>query len=142
MNEEIKEILDFITTLVKENKESDMPLKTCVMPFETLYKLLDYITNLQKENERLKGEYHTFEAPSKLVEAINMGTIYKSRIEKANILLQNILVVSDWEHKGKFRPVKNTSAQDVYKTIIMLNELFETPYRTNYGLLQGVNKDE
>ena len=127
--------------------------------------LLDYITNLQEENNSLKqmskDTYDTSqeimaELSQEIEEANNSITWwtnrfnavqrdykdYKSRIEKANELLQNILVVRDWEHKGKFRPVKNTSKQDVCKTIVMLNELFETPYRTNYGLLQGVGKDE
>ena len=60
----------------------------------------------------------------------------ESKIDKANELLEEILVVSDWEHEGRFRPVKGTTAQDVYKTIIKLNELLETPRRTNYELLK------
>ena len=60
----------------------------------------------------------------------------QSKIDKANELLEEILVVSDWEHKGRFRPVKGTTAQDVYKTIVKLNELLETPRRINYELLK------
>ena len=58
------------------------------------------------------------------------------RIDKANELLEEILVVSDWEHEGRFRPVKGTTAQDVYKTIVKLNELLETPHRINYNILK------
>ena len=60
----------------------------------------------------------------------------QSKIDKANELLEEILVVSDWEHKGRFRPVKGTTAQDVYKTIVKLNELLETPRKINYELLK------
>ena len=49
MQDEIKEILDFLTKIVKENKESDVSLNSCVVPFETLYKLQDCITNLQEK---------------------------------------------------------------------------------------------
>lgn len=62
--------------------------------------------------------------------------ILQSKIDKANELLEEILVVSDWEHEGRFRPVKGTTAQDVYKTIVKLNELLETPRRINYELLK------
>lgn len=60
----------------------------------------------------------------------------QSKIDKANELLEEILVVSDWEHEGRFRPVKGTTVQDVYKTIVKLNELLETPRRINYELLK------
>lgn len=62
--------------------------------------------------------------------------ILQSKIDKANELLEEILVVSDWEHKGRFRPVKGTTTQDVYKTIVKLNELLETPRKINYELLK------
>ena len=77
-----------------------------------------------------------------LLELYYYITNLQERIDKANQLLENILVVGDWEHEGRYRPVKNTTSQDVYKTIIMLNELLETPYRINYGLLQGKDKGE
>lgn len=60
----------------------------------------------------------------------------QSKIDKANEILEEILVVRDWEHEGRFRPVKGTTAQDVYKTIIKLNELLETPRKINYELLK------
>lgn len=60
----------------------------------------------------------------------------QSKIDKANELLEEILVVNDWKHKGRFRPVKGTTAQDVYKTIVKLNELLETPRKINYELLK------
>lgn len=60
----------------------------------------------------------------------------QSKIDKANELLEEILVVSDYEHEGRFRPVKGTTTQDVYKTIVKLNELLETPRRINYELLK------
>jgi hypothetical protein len=60
----------------------------------------------------------------------------QSKIDKANEILEEILVVKDWEHEGRFRPVKGTTAQDVYKTIVKLNELLETPRRINYELLK------
>ncbi len=55
MTEEIKKIINWLNQIIKENKESDVSLNSCVVPFETLYKLQDYITNLQKENEKLKS---------------------------------------------------------------------------------------
>ena len=64
----------------------------------------------------------------------------EEKINKANELLESILVVSDWEHEGRFRPVKNTIKQDVYKVICQLNELLKTPDRANYNLL-GDNND-
>ena len=64
-------------------------------------------------------------------------------INEANKILSNILVVSDWEHKGKYRPVKNTTSQEVYKSVCMLYGILKTPYRSDYGSLQelkGSNK--
>ena len=66
----------------------------------------------------------------------------QSKIDEANELLQNILVVNDWEHKGRYRPVKNTSAQDVYKTICKLYAILETPYRSDYGALKEEKIEE
>ena len=60
----------------------------------------------------------------------------QSKIDKANEILEEILVVNDWEHEGRFRPVKGTTTQDVYKTIVKLNELLETSRRINYELLK------
>ena len=59
-------------------------------------------------------------------------------IDKANELLSNIVVV---KNDGTYRPVKNTTSQEVYKTICMLNELLKTPNRANYNLLQGSDKE-
>lgn len=58
MKDEIKEILNWLNQIIKENKESDVSLNSCVVPFETLYKLQDYITNLQEENKRIKGNWN------------------------------------------------------------------------------------
>lgn len=69
----------------------------------------------------------------KSIETINN---LQSKIDKANEILEEILVVRDWGHEGRFRPVKGTTAQDVYKTIIKLNELLETPRKINYELLK------
>lgn len=84
-------------------------------------------------------------AKTPLVDILTGYTRYRilqSKIDKANELLQGILVVRDWEHKGRFRPVKNTTAQDVYKTIVKLNELLETPRRINYEILKEVENVE
>ena len=51
MKVEIKEILDILNRMAKENKESDNPLQATVILFEILYKVLDYITNLQDKVE-------------------------------------------------------------------------------------------
>ena len=78
-------------------------------------------------------------AKTPLVDILTGYTRYRIlqfKIDKANEILEEILIVSDWEHEGKFRPVKGTTAQDVYKTIVMLNELLETPHRRNYDILK------
>ncbi len=90
----------------------------------------DEIDMIEKIIE-IDGKYQT-----SLIEALSKAY---SKINKANYLLQKILIVSDCEHKGNFRPVKNTKKQDVYKTICMLNELLETPHRINYELLGEKN---
>lgn len=54
MNEEIKEILNILNQMAKENKESDNPLQATVILFEILYKVLDYITNLQERIDYLE----------------------------------------------------------------------------------------
>jgi len=130
--------------------------------------VLDYITNLKQENERLKEELlskpdneitlTTKEGQELTIiqskridmqETLNKSleemykklNDYKSRIDKANEVLESILVISDWEHKGRYRPVKNTTAQDVYKTICKLYGILETPYRSDYGALTGGDEE-
>ena len=85
---------------------------------------VETITISKNDYDRLYGQL-TYE-----------NIILQSKIDKANEILEEILVVSDWEHEGRFRPVKGTTVQDVYKTIIKLNELLETPRRINYELLK------
>ena len=70
MNEEIKEILDILNRMAKENKESDNPLQATVILFEILYKVLEHITNLQEENERLKLviENHSIIIPKNILQ--------------------------------------------------------------------------
>lgn len=91
-----------------------------------------------KELEELStGDWVPYEySPEEAKLILNHINNLQSQIDKANELLEEILVVSDWEHEGRFRPVKGTTAQDVYKTIVKLNELLETPRRTNYELLK------
>ena len=159
MNNEIKEILD------KLNNHIDHIQFANLTNYE-IRALLDYITNLQEELEEEKRiEQESLKTIQDLQEEIQKRDAYikyleerttiqgkvfygdareelQEKINKANEILEQILVVSDWEHKGRYRPVKNTTSQDVYKTIVMLNELLETPHRTNYKLLQGEDKDE
>ena len=56
MNNETKELLKWLNQIIKENKESDVSLNSCVITFETLDKLTNYITNLQEENKKLERE--------------------------------------------------------------------------------------
>lgn len=79
MNNEIKEILNWLNQIIKENKESDVSLNGCVVPFETLYKLQDYITNLEQKIKHYE-ETTTF---GDYVKEVNLLVDYKSRIEKA-----------------------------------------------------------
>lgn len=62
-------------------------------------------------------------------------------INNANKVLQNILVINNSEHKGKYRPIKNTSKNDVYKSVCMLYGILGTPYRCDYGFLQELKGD-
>ena len=62
MTEEIKEILNILNTMAKENKESDNPLQATVILFEILYRVLDYITNLQQEINKLTAESTEWES--------------------------------------------------------------------------------
>lgn len=57
-------------------------------------------------------------------------------IETANKILSNILVINNKEHEGKYRPIKNTSKNDVYKSVCMLYGILGTPYRCDYDSLQ------
>lgn len=82
-------------------------------------------------------------AKTPIIDFFTGYTKYKEleiKLNIANELLDSILVVSDWEHEGRFRPVKNTRKQDVYKVICQLNELLKTPDKANYNLL-GDNND-
>lgn len=97
---------------------------------------IEYIKNASDYVEMLcggRGIGKTHKLINEMQDKINN---LQSKIDKANEILEEILVVSDWEHKGRFRPVKGTTAQDVYKTIVKLNELLETPRRINYELLK------
>lgn len=105
------------------------------------------MNELEKALEQLNIKYETngkqYKIPTtkeNLVELLKgyiaMTINLQSKIDKANEILEEILVVRDWEHEGRFRPVKGTTAQDVYKTIIKLNELLETPRKINYELLK------
>ena len=62
-------------------------------------------------------------------------------INNANKVLQDILVINNSEHKGKYRPIKNTSKNDVYKSVCMLYGILGTPYRCDYGSLQELKGD-
>ena len=52
----------------------------------------------------------------------------EQKINEANEILQTILVVSNGENN--YRPVKNTTKQDVYKAICELYRVLDTPYRS------------
>ena len=62
MKDEVKEILDILNRMAKENKESDNPLQATVILFEILYKVLDYITNLQEQVNKLTVESTEWES--------------------------------------------------------------------------------
>ena len=42
----------------------------------------------------------------------------------------------------KYRPVKNTTSQEVYKSVCMLYGILKTPYRSDYGSLQELKGSE
>lgn len=65
--------------------------------------VLSEIENLQQENKQLKE------------------VIYK-----ANEMLKKVLVI---KCGGIYRPIKNTTKQEVYKAIALLNNLLNTPFR-------------
>ena len=99
---------------------------------------------LNEEIERLNKKIEQYENPEDMT-LMFMWCDEKAKdeikrlnniINEANKILSNILVVSDWEHKGKYRPVKNTTSQEVYKSVCMLYGILKTPYRSDYGSLQ------
>ena len=78
MNNEIKEILEYVLSLTYGNENA----------IKGINKVKDYITNLQEENEKLKiekqEEYNRFNLMAKFRDkALERTFIYKSRCEKA-----------------------------------------------------------
>ena len=63
----------------------------------------------------------------------------QQKIDKANEILSNILVIK--RSDGNYGAAKNTRKKEVYKAICMLNEILETPCRTNYNLLGDKEQD-
>ena len=59
MNDEIKEILDYLTKFINDKEE--ITKYGCEISVKQAKQLLDYITNLQQENERLKSELECYE---------------------------------------------------------------------------------
>ena len=76
MDEEIKEILDYLDYGVNSLSISKPPFK---IGYDDIKKLLDYITNLQQENERLKN-IPIMDFTSDVYQELED---YKSRIDKA-----------------------------------------------------------
>ena len=87
-------------------------------------------------------EKQVYENQETAIKLLEENVELKKRIKEANKILSNILVVNDWEHKGRYRPVKNTTSQEVYKSICMLYGILETPYRSDYGSLQELEGDK
>ena len=88
------------------------------------------------------NEKQVYENQETAIKLLEENVELKKRIKEANKILSNILVVNDWEHKGRYRPVKNTTSQEVYKSICMLYGILETPYRSDYGSLQELEGDK
>ena len=122
--------------------------KTKYIKYEDMINLIEKIKIKQderdKEIERLNKKIEQYENPEDMT-LMFMWCDEKAKdeikrlnniINEANKILSNILVVSDWEHKGKYRPVKNTTSQEVYKSVCMLYGILKTPYRSDYGSLQ------
>lgn len=79
MNEEIKEILEYLKDEKWDYYPSDMtPYKVLVM--EERDKLLDYITDLQQKYERLKKDVELFK--SDLINSTNTGLSLIAKIDK------------------------------------------------------------
>lgn len=74
------------------------------------------LDNLQQENKQLK-----------------------EKVDKSNELLNKILVVKE---NNIYRPVKNTTSQEVYKTIVLLNTILDTPGRMKYEELESGDSNE
>ena len=107
MKEEIKEILNWLNQIIKENKESDVSLNGCVVPFKTLYKLQDYITNLQEEINKLTSESTEWEERTYCWQdrAENLEIIIDKAIEK----LESIRVFGLRSGKTLFSTLINES---------------------------------
>lgn len=76
------------------------------------------------------------------IETMNLITknyFLQQKIDKANQILSKILVIKRYD--GNYGPVKNTTKEEVYKTICMLNEILETPQRVNHHLLGDGNNE-
>lgn len=123
MKDEIKKIKFNLTPQehIKEIKECGVKFTGsqyyCLYK-EDIEKLVKYSEKRDKEIERLNNI-----------------------INNANKVLQDILVINNSEHKGKYRPIKNTSKNDVYKSVCMLYGILGTPYRCDYGSLQELKGD-
>ena len=87
-------------------------------------------------------EKQVYENQETAIKLLEENVELKKRIKEANKILSNILVINDKEHKGKYRPIKNTSKNDVYKSVCMLYGILETPYRSDYGSLQELEGDK
>lgn len=109
-------------------------------PFTTeyTYQIIDDIKEYLEETNKDQTTLDTLDLCHLIGETERLNNI----INEANKILSNILVVSDWEHKGKYRPIKNTTSQEVYKSVCMLYGILKTPYRSDYGSLQELKGDD
>ena len=97
--------------------------------------LLAELEALQQQNSNLKtsideGQEIIVELQQRFDDLLEAHKIQEEiledkekRLDKANYILEQILVISDKDHEGQYRPVKNTSKRDIYKAIVMLNEI-------------------
>ena len=115
MTNEIKEILDlFYNEYPKEEKIIEK-----------------YITNLQENHCDYKekcNEYNVGCIKEILCNYQKTNNNLQQRIDKANNILNKLVVIEPWENTDDpmrkiYRPIKNTTKQEVYRAIVELENI-------------------
>lgn len=81
---------------------------------------MDIYDLLEQDEMCLQVVRQNYDLKMKIIELQN-------KIDKANEVLGRILVIKRYD--GNYGAVKNTTKQEVYEAICMLNKILDTPFR-------------
>ena len=150
-NERLKETLDSYYRR-KKDKGAEDTLEICVLQESAVLisKFESIINHLREENKRLStlaelgtkraNDYRVMrDRALKAEKEVERLKTNEERYNRIYHLLLDPLIVANGKN-GELRPIKRTSRQDVYHTLLRAQEIMEIPYRWFPWKKDGGNK--